>query len=53
MIRRATPADAAAVAATVPERLDALRALTLARGLRDHAALYGADQRYARARLAG
>jgi aminoglycoside phosphotransferase (APT) family kinase protein len=44
------PADAAAVAATVPERLDALRAFTLDRGLQDHAALYAADAEYARAR---
>jgi hypothetical protein len=45
------PADAAAVAAALPDRLDALRAFTLARGLPDHAALYEADARYARARL--
>ena len=51
------PADAAAVAATVPDRLDALRALTLARArdggppeLAAHAALYAADAAYARAR---
>jgi len=47
------PADAAAVAATVPERLEALHAFTLAHGLRDHAAVYEADTRYARARLCG
>jgi aminoglycoside phosphotransferase (APT) family kinase protein len=51
------PADPGAVAATVPERLDELRALTLARArdggppeLLDHAALYAADARYLRAR---
>jgi aminoglycoside phosphotransferase (APT) family kinase protein len=51
------PADASAVAATVPERLDALRAFTLHRArdggppeLLDHAALYEADARYVRAR---
>jgi aminoglycoside phosphotransferase (APT) family kinase protein len=51
------PADAGAVAATVPERLDELRAFTLQRAhdggppeLLDHAALYEADARYARAR---
>lgn len=51
------PAGAAAVAAAVPERLDALRAFTLARlagggppELAEHAALYAADARYARRR---
>lgn len=51
------PADARAVAAAVPERLEELRAFTLARArdggppeLLDHAALYAADLRYARAR---
>jgi phosphotransferase family enzyme len=51
------PADAATVAAAVPERLDELQAFTLARldaggpaALRDHVALYAADARYARAR---
>jgi aminoglycoside phosphotransferase (APT) family kinase protein len=51
------PADARAVAATVPERLDELRALTLARArdggpreLFDHAAVYAADARYMRER---
>jgi aminoglycoside phosphotransferase (APT) family kinase protein len=49
--------DAAAVAAAVPQRLDELRAFTLGRAadggppaLRDHAALYAADARYARDR---
>jgi aminoglycoside phosphotransferase (APT) family kinase protein len=46
------PAEAATVATAVPERLDALRAFTLDRGLADDAALYAADARYARARLA-
>jgi aminoglycoside phosphotransferase (APT) family kinase protein len=52
-----SPADDAAVAAALPERLDALRAFTLARraeggppALADHAALYGADARYVRER---
>jgi hypothetical protein len=51
------PADAGAVAATVPGRLDELRALTLARArdggpaeLVDHAALYETDARYVRTR---
>jgi aminoglycoside phosphotransferase (APT) family kinase protein len=51
------PADAAAVAAAVPERLDALRTFTLARladggppALAGHAAVYEADGRYARER---
>ena len=48
----APPANARAVAAAVPERLDALRAFTRDRGLPDHTALYEADARYARARLA-
>jgi Phosphotransferase enzyme family len=46
------PAEAATVAACVPERLDALRAFTRDRGLADDAALYAADAEYARARLA-
>jgi hypothetical protein len=52
------PADAGTVAAAIPERLDELRAFTLDRAreggppaLRDHAALYEADARYARDRL--
>jgi aminoglycoside phosphotransferase (APT) family kinase protein len=51
-------ADPAAVLAAVPERLDALRDVTLARvrdggppELRAHAALYAADAAYVRARL--
>jgi aminoglycoside phosphotransferase (APT) family kinase protein len=51
------PADVDEVGDAVPERLDELRAFTLARAraggppeLRDHAALYAADARYARAR---
>jgi aminoglycoside phosphotransferase (APT) family kinase protein len=51
------PADAGAVAATVPARLDELRASTLARArgggppeLVDHAAVYAADARYVRGR---
>ena len=51
------PLEAGAVGATVPARLDELRAFTLARAddggppaLRDHAALYAADARYARRR---
>jgi aminoglycoside phosphotransferase (APT) family kinase protein len=51
------PADAEAVGAAVPERLEELRAFTLARArdggppeLADHAALYAADARYVRAR---
>jgi aminoglycoside phosphotransferase (APT) family kinase protein len=43
----ATPAD---VLATVPARLDELRAFTLGRGLERDAALYEADARYARER---
>jgi aminoglycoside phosphotransferase (APT) family kinase protein len=52
------PADPGAVAAAVPERLDELRAFTLARArdggppeLREHAALYETDARYARSRI--
>jgi hypothetical protein len=54
------PADSDAVAAAVPERLDELRAFTLARArdggppeLVDHAALYAADARYVRGRRGG